>query len=198
MPGETPPGPEGAVCLAAVTQDAVPLETPELGTQILPQNLEGGNTTTSDAPTSPKTRIDVDLLHKRLAHISTNTILSGSDNACWRDTQAISRGSYHCDPCHLTIVHKARRSKNPVRQQLQPGACVSFDIVPNLCKLPLLKETNFSVFLFGVDLCTRRCDIVGMASKTSKQVIEAITLFEQRMGYNIREIHAILVMNSSL
>ena len=38
MPGGTPPGPEGAVCLAAVTQDAVPLETPQLGTQILPQN----------------------------------------------------------------------------------------------------------------------------------------------------------------
>jgi len=98
--------------------------------------------------------------------------------------------STYCEGCHLAVIPKAYRSHTPVRNTYDPGEVVAFDTIPNPCKYPLLKETNYPVLLFGVDLCTRRCDVIGIKSKHTKQIIDGITAYEQRMGFNIQCIHS--------
>ena len=107
-----------------------------------------------------------------------------------RHTSNVCIPSTYCEGCHLAVIPKAYRSHAPVRNTYDPGEVVAFDTIPNPCKYPLLKETNYPVLLFGVDLCTRRCDVIGIKSKHTKQIIDGITAYEQRMGFNIQCIHS--------
>jgi len=80
-----------------------------------------------------------------MGHVSTNTLLLASDKHVWRDTQAISVPSTYCEGCHVAVIPKAYRTHTEVRGTYDPGEVVAFDTVPNPCKSPLLKETNYPV-----------------------------------------------------
>jgi transposase InsO family protein len=41
-----------------------------------------------------------------------------------------------------------------------------------------------------MDICTRRCEIIGMKICNTQHVIKAIIAFEQHMGYNFKSIHS--------
>jgi transposase InsO family protein len=41
-----------------------------------------------------------------------------------------------------------------------------------------------------MDLCTRRCEIIGMKVSNTQHVVKAIKAFEHRMGYNFKSIHS--------
>ena len=88
------------------------------------------------------------------------------------------------------MMPKTRRSHTPVTRPLIPGDIGAFDIVPNPCVTPLTQDCNYNYLLFCMDICTRRCEIIGMKIRNTKRVIKAIIAFEQRMGYNFKSIHS--------
>ena len=106
--------------------------------------------------------INLDLLHRRLGHISTNTLIFGSKQDSWHDVSAVSNGSTFCAPCKLMMMPKTRRSHTPVTRPLIPGDIGAFDIVPNPCITPLTQDCNYNYLLLCMDICTRRCEIFGM------------------------------------
>ena len=55
-------------------------------------------------PIPNRTKIDVDLLHARMGHVSTNTLLYASEKNVWQDTQAMSVPSTYCEGCHLAVI----------------------------------------------------------------------------------------------
>ena len=137
-----------------------------------------------------KRPIDLDLLHRRLGHISSDTLLFGSKQDSWRDVSAVSNGSTFCAPCKLTMIPKTRRSHTPVTIPLIPGAIGAFDIVPNPCITLLTQDCIYNYLLFCMDVCIRQCEIFGMKLRNTQHIIKAIIAFEQRMGYNFKSIHS--------
>jgi hypothetical protein len=141
--------------------------------------------------TFTKKKIHDSLLHRRMGHISYNTLLYKSKTDVWKDVSILSSGSTFCDPCHVTVVPKARHSHVRITLPSQAGDIVAFHPVPSPWRdHPLTKECNFPVGLFCVDVCTKRCEFIGMRSKATKHIIEAIITYEQRCGVNIRAIHS--------
>ena len=62
-------------------------------------------------------KIDLELLHQRLGHISTRIFLDGDTDNFWKDIELRIDPDPFCSSCRISSMKKKARSKNRMKQK---------------------------------------------------------------------------------
>ena len=92
---------------------------------------------------SSKKEIALELLHQRLGHRSTRSLISGDTDNVWEDVELRIDPDPFCISCKISSMDKKARSKIP----LKPKATfkwVFMDIIPSAAPKSLTNDTTFS------------------------------------------------------
>ena len=60
-------------------------------------------------------KIDLELLHQRLGHRSTRSLLAGDTANVWEDVELIIDPDPFCTSCHISSLNKKARSNIPLK-----------------------------------------------------------------------------------
>ena len=97
-----------------------------------------------------RNKIALELLHQRLGHRSTRSLLDGDTANVWEDTYLRIYLDPFCTLCQIYPMKKKAGSKNP----LKPKATfkwVFMDIIPSTAPKRLTSDTTFSICILIVD-----------------------------------------------
>ena len=75
-------------------------------------------------------KIALELLHQRLGHISTSSLLAGDNENDWEDVELRIDPDPFCTSCQISSVNKKNRSKIPLKPK-EPFKWVFMDIIPS-------------------------------------------------------------------
>ena len=99
-------------------------------------------------------KIVLELLHQRLWHRSTRSLLAGDNANVWEDVELRIYPDPFCTSCQIYSMNKKARSKIP----LKPRATfkwVFMYIIPSTAPQSLTSDTTFSNYLLIVDAYSR-------------------------------------------
>ena len=95
-------------------------------------------------------KIALELLHQRLGHRSTRSLLSGDNANVWEDVQLRIDPDPFCTSCQISSMKKKARSNIPLKPKA-PFKWGFMDIIPYTAPKILTSDTTFSNFLLIVD-----------------------------------------------
>ena len=108
-----------------------------------------------------RNKIDLYLLHHRLSHRSTISLLAGYNATIWED---IDLGIYpdpFCTSCQISSMNKRDRSKNPLKAK-SPSRGGFTDIIPSTEPKILTSDTIFSNYILIVHAYSKIPTFYGM------------------------------------
>ena len=108
-----------------------------------------------------RNKIALELLHQRLVHISTRSLLSGDTDNVWEDIELRIDPDPFCTSCQMSSMNKKARSKIPLKPKA-PFKWVFMDIIPSIAPKSLTSDTTFSNYLFIVDAYSNIPKLYGM------------------------------------
>ena len=109
-------------------------------------------------PFPARKKIALELLHQRLGHRSTRSLLSGYTANLWGDAELRINTDPFCTSYQISSMNKKARSKIP----LKPKAPIKWDfmdIIPSTAPKILTSDTTFSNYL----LIVRKSYVTGQA-----------------------------------
>ena len=89
-------------------------------------------------------KIALELLHCRLGHRSTISLLAGDSANVWGDIYPRIYPDPFCQSCQISSMNKKARSKNPIKQKA-PFKWVFMDIIPSTAPKRLTSDTIFLI-----------------------------------------------------
>ena len=95
-------------------------------------------------------KIALELLHQRLGHRSTRSLLAGYTANVWEDLELKMYPYTFCTSCQISSMDKKARSKIPLKPKA-PFKWVFMDIVPSTAPKSLTSDTTVSNYLLIVD-----------------------------------------------
>ena len=95
-------------------------------------------------------KIDLELLHQRLGHRSTKSLISGDTANVWEDVDIRIDPDPFCTSCQISSMNKKARSKIPLKPKA-PFKWVFMNIIPSTAPKILTNDTTFSNYLLIVD-----------------------------------------------
>ena len=95
-----------------------------------------------------KKKIALELLHQRLGHRSTTSLLDGDTNNLWEDIELIIYPDPFCTSCQISSMNKKARSKNPLKPK-SPFKWVFIDIILSTSPKSLKSDITFSSYIFN-------------------------------------------------
>ena len=105
-------------------------------------------------------KIVLELLHQRLGHRSTKSLLSGDTANVWEDVELRIDPDPFCKSCQIYSMNKKARSKIP----LNPKATfkwVFMDIILSTSPKSLTNDTTFSNYFLIVDATLRSQNFIA-------------------------------------
>jgi transposase InsO family protein len=133
--------------------------------------------TSSPSATKPKKRIRAELLHDRLGHRSTKTILAGSTHEVWSDVVAELTPDQDCIDCQIATIRSSDRNKHPHTPSERFGQMVFMDIEHAIAGGSITPDSSLPFYLFIVDAYARYCKLYGLRDKSTDEVVSAIQKF---------------------
>ena len=112
----------------------------------VPANLKNLGLTTNAQ--DERKAVPVELLHQRLGHTRTNTLLYTSQHHCWTDIVVVMVPEKFCDPCQVVTTRSNNHCKIPQSNPLEPGHTVYMDLLPPISPISLTPATTFKCYLF--------------------------------------------------
>ena len=91
-------------------------------------------------------KIALELLHQRLGHRSTRSLISGDTINVWEDVELRIDPDPFCTSCKISSMNKRARSKIPLNPKA-PFKRVFMDIIPSTATKSLTNDTTFSNYL---------------------------------------------------
>ena len=91
-------------------------------------------------------KIALELLHQRLGHRSTRSLLAGDTTNVWEDVELRIDPEHFFTSCKISSMKKKARSKIPLNPKA-PFKWVFMDIVPSTAPKSLTSDTTFSNYL---------------------------------------------------
>ena len=85
----------------------------------------------------------LELIHQRLGHRSTRSLLAGDTANVWEDVDLRIDPDPFCTSCQIYSMNKKARSKIPLKPKA-PFKWVFMDIIPSTVPKCLTSETTFS------------------------------------------------------
>ena len=93
-----------------------------------------------------RNKIALELLHQRLGHRSTRSLLAGYTANVWEDVELRIYPDPFCTSCQISSMNKNARSKIPLKPKT-PFKWVFMDIIPSTSPKSLTSDTTFSNYL---------------------------------------------------
>ena len=91
-------------------------------------------------------KIALELMHQRLGHRSTRSLLAGDTDNVWEDVELIIDPDPFFTSCKISSMKKKARSKIPLKPKA-PFKWVFMDIIPSTAPKILTSDTTFSNYL---------------------------------------------------
>jgi len=118
-----------------------------------PTEAEEGKTIVVRAqPARTPKLVTVELLHKRLGHVSTKAILAANEAGVWEDVTVRFTPSLFCINCKVGTSRTSNRGKSPVGHATRPGEILFCNVQANPSRTGLTKQSNHQNYLEVVDL----------------------------------------------
>ena len=96
-------------------------------------------------------KIVLELLHQRLGHRSTRSLLTEDTAYILEDIDLRIYPDPFCTECQTSSTNKKDGSKNPLKPKA-PFKCFCFNIIPLTEPKRLISDTTFYNYLFTVDV----------------------------------------------
>jgi hypothetical protein len=116
-----------------------------------------------------KTLVPQSLLHQRLGHRATSTLLLANEVNIWADTAIQRDEDIFCETCRLTTARKANRGHAHLEdmEDILPGSFVMVDIVANPTTSSITAASFFPYYLAITDVASRFFVPLGLKDKTA-------------------------------
>ena len=112
-------------------------------------------------------KIALELLHQRLGHRSTRSLLDGNNANVWEDIELRIDPDHFCTSCQISSMKKKARSKIPLKPKA-PFKWVFTDTIPSTATKSLTSDTTFSNYLLIVDAYSSIQKLYGMEKITTE------------------------------
>ena len=126
-------------------------------------------------------KIYLELLHQRLGHRSTRSLLAGETANVWEYAELRIDPEPFCTSCQNSSMKKKARSKIPLKPKA-PFKWVLMDIIPSTSPKRLTSNTTFSKYLLIVDAYYKIPKLYGMENITTEEVMDKLDMFQSRFG----------------
>ena len=126
-------------------------------------------------------KIALELIHQRLGHRSTRSLIAGDTDNVWEDVELRIDPYPFCTSCKISSMNKKARSKLPLNPKA-PFKRVFTDIIPSTAPKSLTNDTNFQNYLLIVDAYSKIPKLYGMENITTAEVMDKLDMFQSRFG----------------
>ena len=126
-------------------------------------------------------KIPLELLHQRLGHRSTRSLLAGDTANVWEDVELRIDPDPFCTSCKISSMNKKARSKITLKPKA-PFKWIFIDIIPSTAPKSLTTDTTFSDYLLIVDAYSKIPKLYGMEKITTEEVMDKLDMFQSRFG----------------
>ena len=121
------------------------------------------------------------LLHQRLGHRSTRSLLDGDTANVWEYVEIRIYPDLFCISSKISSMNKNARSNIPLKPKA-PFKWVFMDIIPSTAPKSLTSDTKFSNYLLIVDAYYKIPKLYGMENITTAEVMNKLDMFQFRFG----------------
>ena len=118
-------------------------------------------------------KISLELLHQRLGHRSTRSLIAGDTANVWEDVELRIDPEPFFTSCKIYSMNKKARSKLPLKPKA-PSKWVLMDIIPYTASKSLTNDTTFSNYLLIVDAYSKIPKLYDMENITSAEVMDKL------------------------
>lgn len=131
-------------------------------------------TRTISPATSKLPSLSLELVSQRLGFRNLRTLLTGSLHSVWRDSQLVPSTDNNNWPVKISVSHKHKRSKEPMRAGSDSFQFLHLDLIKNPFRFGLTANTNFSAYLFIVATPGKLVGWVGLQEESSEEILRAL------------------------
>ena len=136
------------------------------------KSMESSKKNAKRNPTRKK--ITLELMHQRLGHRSTISLMAGDTANVWEDAELKIDPDPFCTSCKISSMNKKARSKVPLKPKA-PFKWVFMYIIPSTAPKSHTNETTFSNYLLIVDAYSKIPKLHGMENITTEEVLDKLT-----------------------
>ena len=129
----------------------------------------------------PRKIFDLELLHQRLGHKYTRSLLAWDTANAWEDIELRIYLDPFCTSCQIYSMNKKARSNNGLKTKA-PFKWVFINIIPSTASKRLTIETNFSNDILIVDAYSKIPKLFSMEKITKEEVMDKLDMFQSRSG----------------
>ena len=126
-------------------------------------------------------KISLELLHQRLGHRHTRSLLAGDNANVWEDIELRIDPDNFFTSCQISSMNKKARSKIPLKPK-SPFKWVFMDIISSTAPKSLTSDTTFSNYILIVDAYSKIPKIYGINKITTEEVMDKLDFFQSRFG----------------
>ena len=126
-------------------------------------------------------KIALELMHQRLGHRSTRSLMAGDTANVWEDAELKIDAYPFCTSCKISSMNKKARSKLPLKPK-PPFKWVFMDVIPSIAPKSLTNDTNFKNYVLIVVAYSKIPKLYGMENITTEEVLEKLDMFQSRFG----------------
>ena len=126
-------------------------------------------------------KISLELLHQRLGHRSTRSLIAGDTANVWEDVELRIYPDHLCTSCKISSMNEKARSKIPLKPKA-PFKWVFMDIISLQAPKSLTNDTTFSKYLLIVDAYSKISKLYVMENITTAEVMDKLDMFQSRFG----------------
>ena len=116
------------------------------------------------------------MLHQRLGHRSTRSLIAGDTANVWKYLELIIDPDPFCTSCKISSMNKKARSKIPLKPKA-PLKWFLMDIIPSTAPKSLTNDRTFSNYLMIVDAYSKIPKLYGMENITTTEVMDEFDMF---------------------
>ena len=130
---------------------------------------------------TPRKKIALELLHQRLYHRSTRSLLTGDTDNVWEDIYLRIYSDPCCTSCQISSMNKNDGSKNSLNPKV-PFKWVFMGIITSTTPNSLKNYKTFYNYLLIVDAYSKIPKLYGMEKITPEEVMNKLDMFLSRFG----------------
>ena len=119
----------------------------------------------------------MELLHQRLGHRSTMSLLAIDTANIWQDIEIMVDTNPLFTSCQISTINKNSRSKTPLNPKT-PFKWVLVEIIPAISSNSLTKYTIFTNYLLIVGAYSNITKFYGMKNITTGEVVDKLDMFQ--------------------
>jgi transposase InsO family protein len=129
----------------------------------------------AEAATRTQKKISIDLMHRRLGHQSTQSLLTADEWHMWGDAQLRLDPDQFCYGCGIGAIRKTPSSDKPLADDAtRPCQVLFMDVITNPFDKYATPKIHFSHYLIIVCAYSRYCTLIGLKGLKTESIIDAI------------------------